>query len=177
MTSRKRPQDPAGPPERAELPELGTPAGDDVLPDHIARWLEMVTRRLRAELMARGMRDFPDLRGSHRRILQMIPPQGIRITDLALLAGMTKQALGEFVDWLEDARFVSSGRDPADGRVRLVRRTDRGDAAAATAQRAIEAVEQAWRAEIGADRYDTMKQAMRELGSAADPARAAAQPG
>jgi hypothetical protein len=64
-----------------------------------------------------------------------------------------------------------------DGRVRLVKRTDSGDAAAATAQRAIEEVEQAWRAEIGADRYDTMKQAMRELGSAAEPARPAAEPG
>lgn len=174
MTLRKQPPEP---PEPAGPRERGLPAADDVLPDHIARWLEMVTRRLRAELMARRMRDFPELRGSHRRILQMIPQQGIRITDLALLAGMTKQALGEFVDWLEEARFVTSGRDPADGRVRLVKRTDRGDAAAATAQRAIEAVEQAWRAEIGADRYDTMKQAMRELGSAAGTARAAAQPG
>ena len=150
------------------------PFPDDALPDHIARWLEMVTRRLRAELAARGMTDFPELRGSHRRILQMIPPQGIRITDLALLAGMTKQALGEFVDWLERAGFVASGRDPADGRVRLVTRTGRGDAAAATAQQAIEAVEQAWRAEIGADRYETMKQAMRELGSPGDSTRAAA---
>jgi DNA-binding MarR family transcriptional regulator len=177
MTSRKEPPGPPEPAGPAGPREQAIPPADDVLPDHIARWLEMVTRRLRADLMARGMRDFPELRGSHRRILQMIPPQGIRITDLALLAGMTKQALGEFVDWLEEARFVSSGRDPADGRVRLVKRTDNGDAAAAAAQRAIEAVEQAWRAELGADRYDTMKQAMRELGSAADPTRTAAQPG
>jgi len=123
------------------------------------------SRRLHADLGARGMRDFPELRGSHRRILQMIPSQGIRITDLALLAGMTKQALGEFVDWLERAGFVASGRDPVDGRVRLVKRTDRGDAAATAAQRAVAAVEQAWREEIGADRYEAMKQAMRELGS------------
>ena len=142
------------------------PPGRDALPDHIARWLEEVSRRLHAELAARGMRDFPELRGSHRRLLQMIPPQGIRITDLALLAGMTKQALGEFVDWLEQAGFVASGRDPADGRVRLVTRTERGDVAAGTAQAAIEAVEQAWREQLGAERYEAMKQAMREIGAA-----------
>ena len=142
------------------------PPGRDGLPDHIARWLEEVRTRLHAELVARGLRDFPELRGSRRRLLQMIPPQGIRITDLALLAGMTKQALGEFVDWLEQAGFVTSGRDPADGRVRLVTRTERGDAAADTAQAAIEAVEQAWRDQLGAERYEAMKQAMREIGAA-----------
>ena len=145
------------------MTSVNRPADDD-LPDHIARWLEQVTRRLRDELGAHGWRDFPGLRGSHRRILQMIPPHGIRITDLALLAGMTKQALGEFVDWLEQSGFVASGRDPADGRVRLVTRTEQGDAAASAAQRAIEAVERGWRQEIGDSRYETMKQAMRDLG-------------
>jgi DNA-binding MarR family transcriptional regulator len=140
------------------------PPPDDGLPDHLARWLEFVQRRLRAELGASGLRDFPELRGSHRRILQMIPAGGIRITDLARMAGMTKQSLGEFVDWLERRGFVASGRDPADGRVRLVTRTADGDTAADTATRAIAAVERRWRQEIGASRYDTMKQALRDLG-------------
>src|ERR1700722_17166433 len=117
---------------------------DDGLPDHLARWLEAVSKRLHAELGERGMRVFPGRRASHRRVVQMLPPLGIRITDLALLAGMTKQALGEFVDGLEGSGFVSSRRDPADGRVRLVTRTAQGDQAAGTAQRSIEDVEQAW---------------------------------
>jgi DNA-binding MarR family transcriptional regulator len=137
---------------------------DDGLPDHVARWLEFVQKRLRAELGAASLRDFPELRGSHRRILQMIPAGGIRITDLARMAGMTKQSLGEFVDWLERRGFVTSSRDPADGRVRLVTRTADGDTAADTATRAIAAVERRWRQEIGASRYDTMKQALRDLG-------------
>jgi DNA-binding MarR family transcriptional regulator len=137
---------------------------EDALPDHLARWLEAANKRLYADLRAQGMLVFPELRGSHRRILQMIPPQGVRITDLALIAGMTKQALGEFVDWLEQSGFVRSGRDPADGRVRLVTRTDRGDAAAEAARLAIAAVEREWRKEVGAEAFDTMKQALRELG-------------
>jgi|SRR5215475_9069827 len=140
------------------------PPAEDVLPDHLARWLEAVSRRLGAELGVRGLRDYPELRGSHRRLLQMIPANGIRITDLARMAGMTKQALGEFVDWLEERGFVRSGKDPADGRVRLVTRTAAGDAAAATAARAIAAVERDWRKDIGAQRYDAMKEALRDLG-------------
>jgi DNA-binding MarR family transcriptional regulator len=145
------------------MTERKPPAEDD-LPDHLARWLEAASKRLHADLGARGMLDFPELRGSHRRILQMIPAQGIRITDLARIAGMTKQALGEFVDWLEQSGFVRSGRDPADGRVRLVSRTDGGDAAAGAAQQAITAVERQWREEIGAEAFDTMKEALRHLG-------------
>jgi DNA-binding MarR family transcriptional regulator len=137
---------------------------EDGLPDHLPRWLEAVTRRLYAELGRRAELSFPELRGSHRRILQMIPPAGIRITDLAGLAAMTKQSLGEFVDWLEQSGFVASGRDPSDGRVRLVTRTARGDAAAEAARRAIDAVEREWRKELGAASYDAMKQALRVLG-------------
>jgi DNA-binding MarR family transcriptional regulator len=146
------------------------PPAEDALPDHVARWLEAASKRLYADLRIQGLLMFPELRGSHRRILQMIPPQGIRITDLALIADMTKQALGEFVDWLEQSGFVRSGRDPADGRVRLVTRTDRGDAAAEAASQAIAAVERAWRNELGTEVFETMKQALRQLGRDSLPA-------
>jgi DNA-binding MarR family transcriptional regulator len=138
--------------------------GEDWAPDHMARWLEAVTKRLHADLGAQGGFAFPELRGSHRRLLQMIPHEGIRITDLARRADMTKQALGEFMDRLEQAGFVASGQDPADRRVRLITRTEHGDAAAIEAQRAIDAVERGWRTEIGAARYDAMKQVLRQLG-------------
>jgi DNA-binding MarR family transcriptional regulator len=144
----------------------------DRLPDHLPRWLEAVSRRLFADLSAQvaSSGTFPDVRGSERRILQMIPPGAIRITDLAALAMMTKQALGEFVDRLEQAGFVSSGKDPADGRVRLVSRTARGDTVAQAAAQAIEAVENRWRAEIGSDAYEAMLDAMRRLGATSFPA-------
>src|SRR5215468_10124502 len=88
----------AGPGAGDSLPGAGgdsLPGAGDSLPDHLPRWLDAVSRRLSADLGARLRGQVPELRGSHRRILQMIPPDGIRITDLAALAGMTKQALGE----------------------------------------------------------------------------------
>ncbi len=136
----------------------------DALPDHMARWLDAVSRRLRAELPTQVNNEFPQLRGSHRRILQMIPREGIRITDLAAMAQMTKQALGEFADWLERSGFVRSQRDDADRRVRRLFRTDLGDRAADATDRAFASIEARWRQEIGPELYDTMKQALRQLG-------------
>lgn len=147
------------PDHRDPLPEHSDP-----LPDHLPRWLEAVSRRLSAELGAQLRGRSGELRGSHRRILQMIPPEGIRITDLAALAGMTKQSLGEFVDGLERTGFVVSRRHEADGRVRIVSRTQSGDAAAEEAQAAIAAVEEQWRTELGPDRYEAMFAALRYLG-------------
>jgi len=143
----------------------GTPASDDPLPDHLPRWLEAVSRRLTADLGKQVVREpFPTLRGNQRRVLSMIPPAGARITDMALLADMTKQSLGEFIDGLEQAGFVVSRRSAADGRVRIVSRTLSGDDAVSASQRAIRALEQQWRAELGAARYDAMKDALRVLG-------------
>ena len=136
----------------------------DALPDHLARWLDAVSRRLRSELPAHVNDDFPELRGSHRRILQMIPEEGIRITDLAAMAQMTKQALGEFADWLEQSGYVRTQRDNADRRVRRLFRTDLGDRAADATSRAFASVEARWRQEIGPEPYDTMKQVLRQLG-------------
>jgi DNA-binding MarR family transcriptional regulator len=140
------------------------PAPPDTLPDHLARWLAAVSRRLHSELRTHVNDEFPELRGSHRRILQMIPAEGIRSTDLAAVAQMTKQALGEFADWLERAGFVRSQRDDADRRVRRLFRTDLGDKAADATQRAFASIEAQWRQEIGPEPYDTMKQALRRLG-------------
>jgi DNA-binding MarR family transcriptional regulator len=77
---------------------------------------------------------------------------------------MTKQALGEFADWLEEAGFVRSERDCTDRRVRRLFRTGLGDQAADATQRAITAIEARWRQEIGPGSYDVMKQALRQLG-------------
>jgi DNA-binding MarR family transcriptional regulator len=124
-----------------------------------------VSRRLTADLGNQVIRlPFRELRGNQRRILSMIPPDGASITDLARLAGMTKQSLGEFIDGLEHSGFVVSRRSEADGRVRVVSRTQAGDDAVAVSRQAIDVVERQWRAEIGAARYDAMMAALRDLG-------------
>ena len=114
------------------------------LEPHIANLLGVVLGRLRIEILADSEREFPGLRISHYRLLELIPAAGARITDLAELAAMTKQGLGQHVDYLQERGFAESERLTTDRRVRLVRRTGKGDEAVAFSRAAIERVEEAW---------------------------------
>lgn len=136
---------------------------DDYLPDHIFVLLEGVRRRMARELSATSMT--PQTRPSFAKLVQMVPDSGIRITDFARVSGMTKQALGEFVDAMEADGLVSSERLAADRRVRLVRRTPKGDKVSRVSNDRIAEIEEAWCAEVGERRYATMKKVLRELGA------------
>lgn len=135
----------------------------DYLPDHIFVLLEGVRRRMARELSAAS--PTPQTRASFAKLVQMVPDAGIRITDFARVSGMTKQALGEFVDAMEADGLVSSERLPTDRRVRLVRRTQKGDKISRMATDRIAEIEKAWCAEVGERRYATMKRVLRELGA------------
>jgi DNA-binding MarR family transcriptional regulator len=71
--------------------------------------------------------DWGGLRQSHFRLLSQVPPAGISVTDLAVLLGMTKQAVGQFVTFLVESGHLEVRASPADLRVRLVVRTRLGD--------------------------------------------------
>ena len=54
---------------------------------------------------------------------------------------------------------------PDDRRVRLVRRTAKGDEAVAFTRAVIARVEQSWQAELGPERYGVLRQALADLGT------------
>ena len=139
----------------------GRPAGP--WPEHIAGLLGGALRRLREEILAVSD-DFPGLRVSHYRLLELIPPDGARITDLAEVALMTKQALGQHVDYLQRLGYTESDRLRGDRRVRLVRRTARGEEAVAFSRAAIERVEALWAEQLGPERYEEFRETLRVLG-------------
>ena len=85
-------------------------------------WNEQAIERVQAS----GTTGF---RAAHTRLLPHISPEGIRITELALRVGITKQAVGKLVDDLEAQGVVAREPDPDDGRALRVRYTDRGAAA------------------------------------------------
>jgi len=142
------------------------------LEPHIANLLGVVLGRLRIEILADSEREFPGLRISHYRLLELIPATGARITDLAELAAMTKQGLGQHVDYLQERGFAESERLTTDRRVRLVRRTGKGDEAVAFSRAAIERVEETWQKELGPERYEQLRAMLIELSQpAGQPAR------
>jgi DNA-binding MarR family transcriptional regulator len=136
---------------------------------HVAALLGLVLRRLRLEILEDSEAAFPGLRVSHFRLLELIPADGARITDLAEAAGMTKQGLGQHVDYLQGLGFTESDRLQDDRRVRLVRRTAKGNEAVDFSRRAIARVERTWEEQLGAERYAALREALLDLG--AQPAR------
>jgi len=80
-------------------------------------------QRARATLQSRG---HTRLQPSHQIVFASIGAGGARLTALAERAGMTKQAMGQIVDDLEQLGYVDRSPDPADGRAKLVRFTPAG---------------------------------------------------
>ncbi|UUZ60993.1 MarR family winged helix-turn-helix transcriptional regulator [Nocardioides sp. B-3] len=97
------------------------------------------------------------VRGSQMRLLQLTPAEGLSATQLAVRAGMTKQALGELAAVPEARGLIESVSDPSDRRLRIWRPTDLGREASRVADRAIATVERRWRRRIGAADWDALR--------------------
>jgi DNA-binding MarR family transcriptional regulator len=133
--------------------------------DHIAALLGQALGAIRTQILATSEQRYPGLRVSHYRLLDLIPAGGARITDLAEVAMMTKQGLGQHVDYLQRLGFTESERLPEDRRVRLVRRTPLGDEALAYSRELIAGVEAAWAHRLGPERLDLLRELLAEVGS------------
>jgi DNA-binding MarR family transcriptional regulator len=95
----------------------------------ITRWIE---HRHLDQLARAG---FPEIRRAHTPVVVNLTAGGMRLTDLARAAGISKQAMAELVDDLEAQGYLERHPDPADGRAKLLVMTDRAWAAhAATLQ-------------------------------------------
>ncbi len=66
------------------------------------------------------------MRPAHAALIPHIEFEGSRITDIAGRAGVTKQAVGQVVDEMEQEGLVERLPDPHDRRAKLVRFTGRG---------------------------------------------------
>ncbi|GAY18227.1 MarR family winged helix-turn-helix transcriptional regulator [Mycobacterium sp. shizuoka-1] len=128
-------------------------------------------RAAEAAVMAVVSAAAEDLTLAQARLLQRMDPNGIRVTDLAEQAGVTKQTAGALVDQLEAAGYVRRAPDPADARARLVILTDTGTALCHAAAAAVVKIEQQWRKHLGAKRYHELRAALTDLREITDPYR------
>ena len=112
---------------------------------------------------------FDDLTMAQARVLQRIGPNGTRLTELAEAAQVTKQTAGFLVDQLERAGYVERVPDPADGRARLVRITDKAAEAIPIADEEITRIEAEWSSHLGARRMANLRDALTRLREITDP--------
>ena len=122
--------------------------------------------RVFAAIAAAG---FDDLTLARGRIFQRISPAGIRLTDLAEQAQVTKQAAGALVDELARAGYVTRRPDPTDNRARLVCIAERGMAAIEVASKVVAEVEAEWTKHVGVQRMERLRETLTKLREITDP--------
>ena len=128
----------------------------------LARLLLEASRVLGAEVVA-GLeeRGFPDARPGHAALFMHIDRRwGTRLTDLARRARMSKQGMMLLVDDLENRGYVRRVPDAEDSRAKVVRLTARGRRFVAEARRAVSAVDARARRELGARRYEALRDSL-----------------
>src|SRR5690348_15169616 len=101
-----------------------------------------------------------EIRLGHLPVITNLDPAGIRITDLAAKAGMTRQMAGRLEKEPEAASYVSSRPDPNDQRAVIVALTDRGAAFLADAPAAMAAVDGDFAALLGAGELARLRESL-----------------
>lgn len=91
--------------------------------------LLMKCGRLLNDLGVESMRaemGYEGLRAAHTNLFPHIDLEGTRLTDLAKRVGISKQAVGQLVDELEELAVLERVPDPGDGRAKLIRFVEEG---------------------------------------------------
>jgi DNA-binding MarR family transcriptional regulator len=105
----------------------------------------------------------PQIRNAHGCVFRYIDVEGSRLTDLAAQSGVTKQAVGEFVDELQQFGYVERVPDPVDGRAKIIRLTERGRDARRAALRIFDDVEREWADRFGEDRVAELREVLEAI--------------
>ncbi|MEO7352169.1 MAG: MarR family winged helix-turn-helix transcriptional regulator [Marmoricola sp.] len=107
--------------------------------------------------------DWGGLRQSHFRVISSVPPEGVSVTDLGERVGMSKQGCGQFVTTLVASGHLKVQQDSADRRIRLVRRTPKGNRLIARVTARALRIEEDWAQRVGERRYRAFRAVLEEL--------------
>jgi DNA-binding MarR family transcriptional regulator len=127
---------------------------------HVMLALGNLMSESRSLVLAEGERG---LRPSHHRVIGHVPPEGITVTDLAERVGMTKQGIGQFVTQLTESGHLVVTRNDDDRRIRVVRRTAKGNAAVRRLSGLLDELEASWANRVGTRRYHEFRAILDEL--------------
>jgi DNA-binding MarR family transcriptional regulator len=103
-------------------------------------------------------------------------PEGMRLTELADYAGITKQSMGELVDKMEEVGYVERVPDPTDRRAVRVRFTRKGLKVANVTRALVLEVEADWARTIGRPRLEMLRRALAAILERQRPTASAEKP-
>ena len=138
--------------------------GELRFPDHLVVLLDRATDRVRGDIAARV--DWPSLgavRPWHLQLLLTLPAEGARPSDLAAAAGMSRQALSEWIRELAADGYLVVSTDPIDRRNRIVRLTPKAEAVIRLATEAIQSTESELRRTLCAARFGELRNLLIEI--------------
>ncbi len=128
---------------------------------------EAMLTEFREELTNRG---YADLRPTHGCVFRFVREDGMRLTDLAAYAGITKQSAGELVDDLVTLGYVERTADPEDRRAKLICLTKRGREAQRVGFGIFAELEQRWAAKFGEERLEQLRDLLEQIAAEKTPA-------
>jgi DNA-binding MarR family transcriptional regulator len=127
---------------------------------------EAMLGEFREELVASA---YADIRPTHGCVFRFVRDEGMRLTELAGLAGMTKQSVGELIDDLAELGYVERIPDPADRRAKLICLTERGKHAQGVGFGLFAQVEERWAERHGPERIAELRRLLEELAAKEAP--------
>jgi len=137
---------------------------DDKYPDHIGWLLWRASQDWNLEfvdrMQAAGHSWFTFARSA---LMGSIAPKGTKQGLLVDRLGISKQAIQQLIDGLEEDGILERVADPDDKRGRIVRLTDKGRAAMTEANRIKLEIEGGYRARIGDDEFAQLARLLGKL--------------
>jgi DNA-binding MarR family transcriptional regulator len=132
---------------------------------HIGQLLRDGFRRFEDELRAgmAGPREQFGLRPVHDAVLAYLDRDGTRASVLAERAHLSRQAITQLVDELEELGVVSRTPDPEDGRAKIVAYTPEALVHFDAGRTVIADIEQRWAATMGKRRYAELRSALAQI--------------
>jgi DNA-binding MarR family transcriptional regulator len=130
------------------------------LPGLLEMASEATFAAFREDLIEAG---YGDIRPTHGCVFRFVHEDGMRLTELASLAGMTKQSIGEIVDDLASRGYVERFPDPADRRAKLIRLTKKGEKAQAIGLDLFASLEKRLAKRYGRDRVADLRALLEEV--------------
>lgn len=121
---------------------------------------QVIRRRVYDALIEQG---YDDLRSAHLPVFQWLDADGSRISVLAEASQMTRQSMGELIDYLERCGYVVRTPDPSDKRATLIQRTERGWEVNRISRAVVEQIEAEWAEELGQEAFAQLVAHLRRL--------------
>lgn len=115
------------------------------------RVLTLMTADVQAPLALSNLASRQQISAAHIHLMRHLPLGGARLTDLALSAHMSKQAMANLMDQCEAWGLVMRDADPLDGRARRLVFTPLGLDWLQAFGRAVAQAEAEFRAQVGND--------------------------